>query len=290
MTVLTVRPLLSTALAALAAGGVLWTGAPTADAVAGDSGDLKIQRVGTDPDSRADHTRVCQFHLAAFDFETLREVDWEIAPQPRVGAATSGGRIPLRGGRGHTVDLALPEGRYQLTWTFDGAVETGRAKGFRVDCAGDLTNPQPNDAGGGGGGGGSGDGGAGEAGGGAPGANGNAWSGDGGDGGGEGAEPESAEPDGAGADGERGAEAGAGGGDDVRASGADEAVAAARRADRGDGRPPYGPVGAGGGGSAEVAADDGSDFGAGSALAAGLAGTAVLILVRRSRRRTDGTA
>ncbi|MEU5985604.1 hypothetical protein [Streptomyces sp. NPDC047434] len=286
MTVLTVRPLLSTALAALAAGGVLWTGAPTADAVVGDSGDLKIQRVGTDPGSRADHTRVCQFHLAAFNFETLREVDWEIAPQPRVGAATSGGRITLRGGMGHTADLALPEGRYQLTWTFDGAVETGPAKDFRVDCAGDLTNPQPNGAGAGGG---SGDSGGGEADDGAPGPNGSAWSGDGGDGGGEGAEP-----DGAGADGERGAEApsgpGAGGGDGVRGSGADEAVGTARRADRGDARPPHGPVGAGGGGSAEVAADDDSAFGAGSALAAGLAGTAVLILVRRSRRRTDGTA
>ncbi|MFI8292597.1 hypothetical protein ACIGBL_26005 [Streptomyces sp. NPDC085614] len=275
LTVLTVRPLLSTALAALAAGGVLWTGAPTADAVVGDRGDLKIQRAGTDPDSRADHTRVCQFHLSAFDFETLREIDWEIAPQPRVGAATSGGRITLRGGMGHTADLALPEGRYQLTWTFDGAVETGREKAFRVDCAGYLADPRPADAGGG------------EAAG-APGANGNAWTGDGGDGGGE----RGAEPDGAGDGGERGAEAdaGAGGGDGAREGGADEAVGAAPRADRGDARPPNGPVGAGGGGSAEVAADDGSAFGAGSALAAGLAGTAVLILVRRSRRRTDGTA
>ncbi|MFF5976314.1 hypothetical protein ACFY7C_32890 [Streptomyces sp. NPDC012769] len=60
----------------------------------------------------------------------------------------------------------------------------------------------------------------------------------------------------------------------------------------GNGRPPHGPVGAGGGGVAEtIAAEDSSAFGVGSALAAGLAGTAGLILVRRSRRRrTDGAA
>ncbi|MFF7182308.1 hypothetical protein [Streptomyces sp. NPDC008121] len=58
------------------------------------------------------------------------------------------------------------------------------------------------------------------------------------------------------------------------------------------GRPPQGPVGAGGGGSAELAGDESSAFGVGTALAAGLAGTAGLILVRlrRSRRRTDGAA
>ncbi|MET9436574.1 hypothetical protein [Streptomyces sp. NPDC006551] len=59
----------------------------------------------------------------------------------------------------------------------------------------------------------------------------------------------------------------------------------------GHGKPPHGPVGAGGGGSAELAADD-SAFGVGTALTAGLAGTAGLILLRlrRSRRRTDGAA
>ncbi|MEU8758193.1 hypothetical protein AB0C99_03265, partial [Streptomyces sp. NPDC048659] len=55
----------------------------------------------------------------------------------------------------------------------------------------------------------------------------------------------------------------------------------------------HGPVGAGGGGSAETTTtntDDGSVFGVGSALAAGLAGTAGLILIRRARRRNDGAA
>ncbi|MFH9724961.1 hypothetical protein ACH4M4_18640 [Streptomyces sp. NPDC017254] len=58
----------------------------------------------------------------------------------------------------------------------------------------------------------------------------------------------------------------------------------------GPGRPPHGPVGAGGGGSAEIAAEDSSVFGVGAAVAAGLAGTAGLVLIRRSRRRGNGAA
>lgn len=56
-------------------------------------------------------------------------------------------------------------------------------------------------------------------------------------------------------------------------------------------KPPHGPVGAGGGGAADgTAPADDSGFGVASAVAAGLAGTAGLILIRRSRRRTDGAA
>ncbi|MFI8326026.1 hypothetical protein [Streptomyces sp. NPDC085529] len=56
-------------------------------------------------------------------------------------------------------------------------------------------------------------------------------------------------------------------------------------------KPPHGPVGAGGGGSAEIAADeDASAFGVGAAVTAGLAGTVGLVLIRRSRRRNDGAA
>ncbi|MGW8764558.1 hypothetical protein ACWGN5_18840 [Streptomyces sp. NPDC055815] len=58
----------------------------------------------------------------------------------------------------------------------------------------------------------------------------------------------------------------------------------------GHGKPPHGPVGAGGGGSAQLAAEDSSAFGVGAAVAAGLAGTAGLVLIRRSRRRDNGAA
>ncbi|WP_236239252.1 hypothetical protein [Streptomyces sp. CC228A] len=52
---------------------------------------------------------------------------------------------------------------------------------------------------------------------------------------------------------------------------------------------PHGGVGAGGGGMAETGGDGSTAFGVGSALAAGLAGTAAVVLVRR-RRRAHGTA
>ncbi|AOT58148.1 MULTISPECIES: hypothetical protein [Streptomyces] len=56
-----------------------------------------------------------------------------------------------------------------------------------------------------------------------------------------------------------------------------------------DGKGPHGGVGAGGGGTAAGPADETPAFGVGAALAAGLAGTAGVVLVRR-RRRADGAA
>ncbi|MFK0230601.1 hypothetical protein ACIQUL_33055 [Streptomyces sp. NPDC090303] len=56
------------------------------------------------------------------------------------------------------------------------------------------------------------------------------------------------------------------------------------------GGPPHGAVGAGGGGSAQIAAEDSSAFGVGAAVAAGLAGTTGLVLIRRSRRRVHGAS
>ncbi|MFF9504295.1 hypothetical protein [Streptomyces sp. NPDC014656] len=56
-------------------------------------------------------------------------------------------------------------------------------------------------------------------------------------------------------------------------------------------KPPHGPVGAGGGGVAQLAAEEESSaFGAGAAAAAGLAGLAGVVLIRRSRRRSNGAA
>ncbi|MFK3734331.1 hypothetical protein ACI2LJ_29150 [Streptomyces sp. NPDC088090] len=56
-------------------------------------------------------------------------------------------------------------------------------------------------------------------------------------------------------------------------------------------KPPHGPVGAGGGGAAQLAAEqDSSAFGVGAAAAAGLAGLTGVVLIRRSRRRSNGAA
>ncbi|MER6096204.1 hypothetical protein ABT154_10165 [Streptomyces sp. NPDC001728] len=215
MTARTTRPLAMTATAAALALGGLSLAAPAAFAAPGDNGDVKIHKVGTPADSQNDEPKVCKFYLAAFNFDNLQEVDWEIGPQPpRADGPQLSGHITLGGlGKGSTGPLSLPDGQYKLVWTFEGENGAGKHKVFKVDCPGDVTT----------------------------GGNGN-----GGPGGGPGG--------------------------------------------HGPGKPPHGPVGAGGGGSADIAAQDSSAFGIGAAVAAGLAGTAGLVLIRRSRRRDDGAA
>ncbi|MFE1381301.1 hypothetical protein ACFW6S_20410 [Streptomyces sp. NPDC058740] len=213
MTVPALRPLLSATVTALVMSSVALAGAPSAFAAPGDNGDVKIHKSGTSPDNPKNEPKVCKFYLAAFDFDGLQEVSWEITPQPpKADDPNLSGKITLDNtGNGHTSDLALPDGMYKLDWTFVGENGAGKHKVFKVDC-GTIASPPPTTNGGGNGG-------------------------------------------------------------------------------PGHHKPPHGPVGAGGGGAADTtAADEGSAFGVGSALAAGLAGTAGLILIRRARRRNDGAA
>ncbi|MCM1948532.1 hypothetical protein NC315_24620 [Streptomyces sp. G2] len=213
----TARPLAAASGLALAGlGGLaLLGGAPAAFAAPGDNGDVKIHNVGTPYDDQRNEPKVCDFYLAAFNFDANQKVSWEIVPQPdKADDPNLSGQLTLPTGTGHTGPLALPDGMYKLTWTFEGENGAGKHKVFQVDC--------PNGGNGG---------------------NGNGGNGNGGNGG------------------------------------------------HGHHKPPHGPVGAGGGGSAEIAAEeDASAFGVGAAVAAGLAGTVGLVLIRRSRRRNDGAA
>lgn len=207
MTTRTARPLAGAAAAALVLGGFALAGAPAAYAAPGDNGDVKIHKATTSSDNPKNEPKVgCEFRLAAFNFDTIQEVTWEITPQPpKADDPSLNGAITLNGGKGHTGKLKLPTGQYKLVWTFEGENGAGKQKVFKVDCPGDVvTNPPHNG--------------------------------------------------------------------------------------HGHHRPPHGPVGAGGGGSAPIAAEDSSAFGVGAAVAAGLAGTAGLVLIRRARRRDDGAA
>ncbi|MFF6792647.1 hypothetical protein ACFY9C_26650 [Streptomyces filamentosus] len=203
MSARTARPL-AAASGLVLTGLALAGGAPAAYAAPGDDGDVKIHKVGTPFDDQRNEPKVCRFYLAAFNFDKDQKVQWEIVPQPdKADDPNLGGQLTLPTGTGHTGPLALPDGMYKLTWTFEGENGAGKQKVFQVDC--------PNGGGPGG-----------------PG---------------------------------------------------------------GHGHHPHGPVGAGGGGSAEIAAqEDASTFGVGAAVAAGLAGTVGLVLIRRSRRRNDGAA
>ncbi|OKJ53590.1 hypothetical protein AMK27_29925 [Streptomyces sp. CB02009] len=256
MTARTARPLAATAAAVLTLGGLALAGAPSAYAAPGDSGDIKVHSVGTPFGSQRDEPRVCRFYLSASDFETLPQVNWAISRQPSANGPALSGQLTLVAGAGHTDPLSLPSGQYRLSWTFQGQTVVVRPKAFQVSCPGDtIASPPPT---GGNGGGGNGTGGNG------PGPN-----ADGGNGNGNG----NGNPNATGGNGNNW-----NGGSD------------SSREDSWSGQPPQGAVGAGGGGSAEVAADDSSGFGIGAAVAAGLAGTAGLVLIRRSRRRDHGAA
>ncbi|MGW4053378.1 hypothetical protein ACWENA_21350 [Streptomyces sp. NPDC004779] len=258
----TARPLAAASGLALA-GLALAGGAPAAYAAPGDNGDVKIHSVGTPLDDQRNEPKVCDFYLAASNFETVQRVRWEIAPQPASASArTLDGTLRLTTGAGRTGRLALPDGTYRLTWTFEGAQATGKFKVFQVDCpGGNGTNGQSangqntNDQ------------------------NANSQNGNGWNGGGESNGQNSQNTQNSNSWNGSGESGSGGNGSGWNGNG-------------GNGqRPPQGPVGAGGGGSAELAAaEDGSTFGVGAAVAAGLAGTVGLVLIRRSRRRNDGAA
>ncbi|GGY25047.1 hypothetical protein ACFY8X_27675 [Streptomyces tanashiensis] len=232
MTTPPTRTLLRATLATLALGAVTLAGAPQAFAAPGDNGDVKVHRQGTPDTSQANEPQVgCIFRFAAFNFDGLQSIQWNIYEQPgqpgNQDPSLKNGSIAVdSNGDGHTDDITgLPTGMYKVEWTWEGQNGAAKSKVFRVDCP-------PVNGNGGNGNGGNGNGG-----------NGNGGNGNGGNGGGH-----------------------------------------------GHGKPPHGAVGAGGGGSAQIAAEDSSAFGVGAAVAAGLAGTAGLVLIRRSRRRGNGAA
>ncbi|WP_406133982.1 hypothetical protein [Streptomyces zaomyceticus] len=283
MTARTVRPLAAAAAATLTFGGLALAGAPSAFAAPGDGGDIKVHSAGTPSGSQRDEARVCRFSLAASGFETVRQVDWTISRQPSANGPALSGQVALAAGAGHTDSLSLPSGRYRLTWTFQGQTVVVRPKAFQVACPGDtLASPPPADGNDGGGNGTGGNG---------PGPNGPGPNGPGPNGPGpNGPGPNGQGPNGQGAGGSDGSRGDWGGGRGGSGSWNGGGGNSWNGGQEGNGRPPRGAVGAGGGGSAVVAAEDSSAFGIGAAVAAGLAGTVGLVLIRRSRRRGNGAA
>ncbi|MFF3840744.1 hypothetical protein [Streptomyces sp. NPDC001930] len=304
MTARTARPLAATAAAALTFGGLALAGAPSAFAAIGDRGDIKVHSVGTAFESQRNEARVCRFYLAAFDFESLDQVNWSISRQPSANGPVLSGQLTLAAGTGHTAPLSLPSGQYRLSWTFQGQTVVVRPKAFQVACPGDTVASPPPAGGNGGGGNGTGGNGLGPNDQGANGTGGNGQGASGTGGNGQGASGTGGNGQGAGGTGGNGqgtngqGASGTGGNGNSWGSGSGESGSwnggsgngNSWNSGQGNGRPPQGAVGAGGGGSAEIAADDSSNFGIGAAVAAGLAGTAGLVLIRRSRRRDNGAA
>ncbi|MCZ0979118.1 hypothetical protein O1L60_07950 [Streptomyces diastatochromogenes] len=256
MTTPPTRALLRGAFATLALGAVTLAGAPQAFAAPGDNGDVKVHRQGTADTDRANQPQVgCVFRFAAFDFDGLQSIQWNIYAQPGLPgnqdpSLKNGSIVVDANGDGHTDDLTgLPSGMYKVEWTWVGQNGAAKSKVFRVDCPPGTSNGGTSN--GGTGNGGNGNGGNGN------GGNGNGGNGNGGNGNGG---------NGNGGNGNGGYSGGHGHGRPRTARSARAAAAA------------------------QLAAEDSSAFGVGAAVAAGLAGTAGLVLIRRSRRRDNGAA
>lgn len=136
------------ALAALTLAGSALLGpaavaAPTP--VPGDNGDVKIHKAGTPFKDQRDEPKVCDFYLAAFNFDPGEHVTWSINPQsngPGAGTGHLGGEITIAADRtGDSMPLGLPNGLYKLTWKTDRGHGAGKFKVFTVDCASPKPTP-----------------------------------------------------------------------------------------------------------------------------------------------------
>src|SRR3954466_15945494 len=86
------------ALAALTLAGSALLGSPALAAPPGDNGDVKIHQVGTLFTDRSNEPKVCDFYLAAFDFDPAEHVTWSIDPQsngPGAGPGHLDGEITI---------------------------------------------------------------------------------------------------------------------------------------------------------------------------------------------------
>ncbi|MEV2190177.1 hypothetical protein AB0I02_04095 [Streptomyces phaeochromogenes] len=124
------------ALTALTLAGTALLGAPAAFAAPGDNGDVKIHADTTPDADQRNNPKVCQFYLAAFNFDRGQGVTWIIEPQPaKRGSATLTGTLALPTGTDRTTGLlALPDGQYKLTWQIVDGKGAGKHKVFKVDC------------------------------------------------------------------------------------------------------------------------------------------------------------
>ena len=123
-------------------------GAPAALAQpGGDNGDVKIHEVGTPFDDQRNEPKVCDFYLAAFNFDPEERVTWTIRTQPEV---SGGAQLPNathpdntvtieQDGTAQTIPLALPDGQYKLN--ISGLATAGYVRGMEYRLG--LAAPGP---------------------------------------------------------------------------------------------------------------------------------------------------
>ena len=130
------------ALAALTVLGGTLTGAP---AFAATNGDIKIHDIRTDEDEQENDPHVCEFYLAAFNFDPNETASWSIVTQPpSSGDAGASGQLTIEAdGTAQSDDIELPPGHYKLSFlTADGDGGPGKQKTFWVDdCSSGSPSP-----------------------------------------------------------------------------------------------------------------------------------------------------
>ncbi|GGR78496.1 hypothetical protein GCM10010269_17140 [Streptomyces humidus] len=127
------------ALTVLAAAGSTFLAAPSAAAVEGDAGDIRIHREQVPPGVSKDDPVACRFYLDAANFGELKTIGYEIKARPPASdTATVSGTIALTDGAGHTATLGLAEGSYTLQWPNPASPGvpplTPKTKIFKINC------------------------------------------------------------------------------------------------------------------------------------------------------------
>lgn len=128
--------------------------APAASASAGDDGTVKIHDVVTQEELPQNEPRVCEFYLKGSGFDAEQQVSWmirHVPPTDIVGVLVASGELALdASGEGRTDDLQLPDGRYKLSWRFDGENGEAKQKVFQVECPAEEEpeegEPEPEDS------------------------------------------------------------------------------------------------------------------------------------------------
>ncbi|MFC8516922.1 hypothetical protein [Streptomyces sp. NPDC057257] len=136
------------AAALTVAGSTLLVSPALAAPPPGDNGDVKIHEVGTPFTDQRNEPKVCDFYLAAFNFDgtpPAEHVTWSIDPQsngPGAGTGHLEGEITVAAdGSAHSMPLGLPNGMYKLTWKTDKGHGAGKFKVFKVDCPSPKPTP-----------------------------------------------------------------------------------------------------------------------------------------------------
>jgi hypothetical protein len=100
----------------------------------GERGYVKVHKATTAVSDRGDNPNVCRFYLDGFNFGIVRQINWKVVQQPSGRHEMLHGSLTAAAGFGHTKALHLPNGRYQLSWTFVGGQGGARHTNFKVSC------------------------------------------------------------------------------------------------------------------------------------------------------------